>query len=128
MNSEVQDRLSAIEIADQIARTRGRLSHSLMVLDREYALRNAVVHGIRLLHMPEADKRDAREMALRRVVPLSFIGAGLAWLLFIENGDVTGRLLRGIAHIRRLARELLTLIDRSQGEVLSTKRQAHPRE
>jgi hypothetical protein len=99
MSREAQDRLSAVEIADQIAHTRARLSHSLMVLDREYALRNALVHGVRFLHMTELDKRHVREIAVRHVVPLSLIGVGLAWLLFIENSDVTGRLVRSIAHV-----------------------------
>jgi hypothetical protein len=112
MRREVQDRLSAAEIADQIAHTRARLSHTLTVVDREYGLRNAVVHGVRMLHMAEADGLGVREIARRHVVPLSLIGAGLAWLTFTGHGGVTARLLHGLAHVQRLGREVLAVAER----------------
>jgi hypothetical protein len=112
MSREVPARHSAAEIADQITHTRARLSHSLMVVDREYGLRNAVVRGVRLLHMAEADGLGVREMARRHAVPLSLIGAGLAWLTFTEHGNVTARLLHGLAHVQRLGREVLAVAER----------------
>lgn len=120
MSRDMPDMLSAAEIADQIARTRARLSHSLMILDREYALRNAVVHGFRLLHGSEGDVRHVGDMARRHIVPFSLIGAGLVWLAFAGKDDVAGRLLRAIGRVQRLGRELLAVVEPSRGEQPAT--------
>lgn len=122
---EGPDMLSAAEIADEIVRTRARLSHSLMVLDREYALRNAFVHGTRLLHGTQLDPGNMREAVRRHILPLSLIGIGLVWLTLAgrqENTDVAGRFLRGLAHVQRLGRELLAFVGTAQAGELATMR------
>ncbi len=107
---DARDVVSAAAIAAEIARTRARLSHSLAVLDREYALRSAFVHGTRMLHATEPDAGRLREALRRQILPLSLIGAGLAWLTLAgrrADGDAAGRLLRGITQLQQFARELL---------------------
>lgn len=98
--------MSAGEIFEEIGRTRVRLSHSLMLLDREYALRHRFLRCARLLHETGADPRRMGAAASENILPLSLIGIGLAWLTFVarrDQGDGSP-LLRGLAHLKDLVR------------------------
>lgn len=102
--------MSAVRIMDDIARTRARLSHSLMLLDREYGLRHLFLRGTRLLHETGADPGGMREAARENILPLSVIGIGLAWLTFAarrEQGDGSP-VPQGLAHLHDLVRYLLS--------------------
>lgn len=103
--------MSVAAILEDIARTRARLSHSLMLLDREYGLRHLFLRGTRLLRETGADSGRISEAARENILPLSLIGVGLAWLtLAARRGDGSGSmLLRGLAHLQDVADDLRSL-------------------
>ena len=95
--------MNSAAIQDEIA-----LSHSLMLLDREYGLRHLFVRGTRLLQETGGDPGRARAAVRENILPLSLIGIGLAWLTVAvrsEHADGSA-LLRGFAHLQDIARDL----------------------
>lgn len=102
-------RLSASEIADEIARTRARLSRALALIDREYALRNLLVHGLRAAREAEMDRAHLAEDVRGKAVPFALIAVGLAWLTFgrAQGAELVQRLSRAFAHVQELAREFI---------------------
>jgi hypothetical protein len=84
-------RPGSAEIARDMAATRARLSDTLSVIDREYALRNLFVHGVRLAG--EGKGAPAVADALKRnAVPLSLVGIGVTWMAFAnQGGDILRR-------------------------------------
>lgn len=106
--------MSAADLLEDIGRTRARLSHSLMLLDREYALRYLFLRGTRVLQETAGDPGLIGKAARENILPLSLIGIGLAWLTVggrRQHGDVSP-LLRGLAHVQDLVRDLRALAPR----------------
>jgi hypothetical protein len=101
-------RLSAREIADEITRTRARLSHTLALADREYALRNLFVHGLRAARDAKVDRSHLAEEIRGKAVPFVLIAVGVAWLTFgrAQGADLLRRLSRAFAHVQDFARQL----------------------
>lgn len=96
--------MSAAEIEQNIAAARSRLSHDLAALDREYALRNLFVHGLRMTRDGTASTTTLVEAASRNIVPLGLIGIGFAWLMFAgHNAKESSSLRSAIEQIWRLA-------------------------
>jgi hypothetical protein len=100
---------SAREIAQEIARTRQRLSRSLARLDREYALRHLVVRVGRLVR--SAEKPALGEALRHDAVPLALVALGLGWLSVAsrrDGGTGTGlvTLLGAFERLQRMGEEL----------------------
>jgi len=98
---------SAREIAEEIARTRQRLSRSLARLDREYALRHLVVRVGRLVR--SAEKPALGEALRHDAVPLALVALGLGWLSVASRRDGgTGlvTLLGAFERLQRMGEEL----------------------
>jgi hypothetical protein len=103
------DRLTAAELAGEIAQSRARLSRDLATLDRDYALRHLAVRAIRLARRPELEVRRVGEALRKDVVPLAFIGVGLGWFALAgerSGREVVARLTGAVAALQHLAREL----------------------
>lgn len=101
-------RLSAAEIAAEIARTRSRLSRSLATLDREYALRHVFVRSLRMVHDGKLDVGSLAQGVQKNIVPVALIAAGLAWVALAGRGGASAlvdRLADGIALLKGLAQQ-----------------------
>ncbi len=101
-------RLSAAEIAAELARTRSRLSHSLATLDREYALRHLFVHGLRMAHEGKPDAGSLAQGVHKNIVPVALIVAGLGWVALAGRGGAAtllDRLADGIALVKGLIQQ-----------------------
>jgi hypothetical protein len=102
-------KLSASEIADEITRTRARLSRVLALIDREYALRNIFVHGLRAMREAEIDRAHLLDEVRAKAVPFAIIGVGFAWLTLdrTRGAGLVQRLSRALADMQNLARHLI---------------------
>lgn len=101
-------RVSAVELAAEIAQTRDRLSRGLARLDRDYALRHLSVRATRLARHAEFDAGKLRETLRRDGLPLAVIGIGLGWLSVAGSDAGHGLLQRlggVIAALQHFARE-----------------------
>lgn len=101
------ERLSAAEIAAEIANTRARLSHGLARLDRDYALRHLLVRGRRLV--AGEDGGEMVETVKRNALPLALVGLGLAWLGVAGRkggAELAGRLAGALAELQGMAQVL----------------------
>ena len=102
------DRLSAAEVAAEIARSRATISRRLAGLDRDYALRHLVVRAVRLARKSEIDTAAIGDALRRDAAPLALIGLGLGWLGLAGRAagkDVLQQLMSGLATVQRLAEE-----------------------
>ncbi len=102
--------LSAAEIAAEIARTRSRLSHSLAMLDREYALRHLFVRGLRIAHDGVFDAGSVAQGVRKDIVPVALISTGLAWIALAGRGG-GGRLLDQLGDVVTLVQGLVPRIE-----------------
>lgn len=101
--------VTSAEIARDIVETRSRLSRSLAVLDREYALRNLFVHAVRVVGEGKSAPAIA-DAVKRNAVPLSLVGIGLAWMAFARRGDAPRELWEALG---QLWRSIETAVGRS---------------
>jgi hypothetical protein len=105
--TEPPQKLSSAEIVAEISRTRARLSRSLAVLDREYALRHLVVRMSRFVRHAETSAVAIGETVGPEVVPLTLIAIGFGWLGLAGKTADRGALQRVgscIAALERIAR------------------------
>ncbi len=102
--------LPAAEIATEIARTRSRLSHSLAMLDREYALRHLFVRGLRIAHDGALDAGSFAQGVRKNIVPVALIWTGLAWIALAGRGGGR-RLLERLGDVIALVQGLVPRIE-----------------
>jgi hypothetical protein len=97
-------RLRASDIAEEIARTRTRLSRSMAALDREYALRNLFVHALRTVRSGGSHPSELVPSVRREAVPLALIGIGAVWIALRhrERNDLLRRLTGALDLLRDL--------------------------
>lgn len=106
---EPLERVTAAEIAEDIDRTRVRLSRSLAKLDREYALRNLLVHALRRVLPGEGTLRPMAATLRQNIVPYAMIGLGFAWLLQArssDDADLGRRASQALSRLEGFLREL----------------------
>jgi len=93
------ERPSVTALEGEIERVRARLSRTLALMDRGYAVRPILLRSVRAVRSIERQPGGVVEELRRDILPLSLVGIGLLWLALGRK--------EGAAQLRRLLDSLV---------------------